>query len=246
MHYHGHSVVHRLPAHVKVVALVGFLIAVVATPRGAWAAYAALSGVVLTAVAATQVPLGYLARRMVVELPFVLFALLLPFVATGPRVDVLGIPLSPDGAVGAGTLLAKATLGTVASLILASTTEARDLVAGLERLRLPAQLVAILGFMVRYVDVVADQVNRMRMARAARAFSARSLRDWPVLAHSSGALFIRSYERGERVHLAMLSRGFTGSLPYADEPSTTARSWAQALSLPLVAGVVCTVAVLSR
>jgi cobalt/nickel transport system permease protein len=51
------------------------------------------------------------------------------------------------------------------------------------------------------------------VARESRGFNPRDVRHWPVLARSAGALFIRSYERGERVHLAMLSRGYTGTLP---------------------------------
>jgi cobalt/nickel transport system permease protein len=70
-----------------------------------------------------------------------------------------------------------------------------------------------MGFMIRYLDVVSDEMRRMKVARESRGFTARNVRHWPVLARSAGALFIRSYERGERVHLAMLSRGYTGTLP---------------------------------
>ena len=112
-------------------------------------------------------------------------------------------------------LLVKGTLGVIASLTLAATTEPQDLLAGLERLRLPQQLVQIMAFMVRYLDVVTGEMQRMKVARESRGFSARNPRHWPVLARSAGALFIRSYERGERVHLAMLSRGYTGTLPRA-------------------------------
>ena len=90
LHFHGHSPLHRAPAHLKVAGLVTFMLAVVATP-GAWvpafAAYAVALGVL---VAISGVPVGYLARRMVVETPVLVFAALLPFVATGPEVDVLG------------------------------------------------------------------------------------------------------------------------------------------------------------
>ncbi|HSE69400.1 MAG TPA: cobalt ECF transporter T component CbiQ, partial [Nocardioidaceae bacterium] len=161
----------------------------------------------------STVPPTYLLKRLVVEIPFVVFAVLMPFIATGPRTEVLGLSLSAPGLLAAWALLAKGTLGVLASLVLAATTEPRDLLLGLERLRLPQQLVQIMGFMIRYVDVVTDEMRRMRIAREARGFRARSPRSWPVIARSAGALFIRSYERGERVHLAMLSRGYTGRLP---------------------------------
>jgi cobalt/nickel transport system permease protein len=73
--------------------------------------------------------------------------------------------------------------------------------------------VQIMGFMVRYLDVVTDELRRMHVARESRGFSARNPRHWPVIAKSAGVLFIRSYERGERVHLAMLSRGYDGRMP---------------------------------
>ena len=133
------------------------------------------------------------------------------------RIAVLPHPLNRhhgrEAQLAAWGLLAKGTLGVLASLTLAATTEPHDLLAGLERLRLPTLLVQIAGFMVRYLDVVTTELQRMRLARESRGFVARSPRHWPVLARSAGALFIRSFERGERVHLAMLSRGYTGRMP---------------------------------
>lgn len=210
LHFHGHSRWHRAPAHLKVLALLGFVLVVVATPREAYPAYAAYAGLLAVVVVTSAVPPSYLAKRMVVELPFVIFAVLLPFVATGPRVEVLGLSLSEPGLLGAWGLLVKGTLGVLASLLLAATTEPRDLLAGLARLRVPHQLVQIMGFMVRYLDVVTDEMGRMRVALESRGFRARNPAHWPVLARSAGALFIRSYERGERVHLAMLARGYDG------------------------------------
>ena len=211
LHFHGHSPVHRAPAHLKVAGLVVFMLVVVATPVGWLPAFVAYVAALAVLVVLSGVPVPYLARRMVVETPVLVFALLLPLVATGPDVDVLGLSLSRPGLVAAAALLVKATLGVVASLLLAATTEPRDLLAGLERLRVPAQLVQIMGFMVRYLDVVTDELRRMKIARESRGFTARDPRHWPVLGRSAGALFIRSFERGERVHLAMISRGHDGS-----------------------------------
>jgi cobalt/nickel transport system permease protein len=213
LHYHAHSVLHRAPAHLKILALLGFMIVVVATPRDWFAAYAGYLAILLALVAVSHVPPTYILKRMVVEVPFLFFAILLPFVATGPRTEVLGVSVSEHGLLAGFALLAKGTLGVIASLTLAATTEPQQLLRGLERLRMPMLLVQIMGFMIRYLEVVTDELKRMRIARESRGFSARGPRQWPVLAKSFGALFIRSFERGERVHLAMLSRGYTGKLP---------------------------------
>jgi cobalt/nickel transport system permease protein len=235
LHYHGHSVVHRLPAHLKVLALLAYVLCVVATPATAYPAFGVHAAALLFAIAVSRVPPTFLLTRMVVETPFVVFALLLPFIATGPQTAVWGITVSEAGLQAGVALLCKGTLGVAASLLLAATTEARDILAGLQRLRLPGQLVEIMGFMVRYLDVATAEMARMRTARLARGFQTRGVRAWPVLARSGGALFIRSYERGERVHLAMLSRGYTGSLPtYAEQP-VAGRDRLVAAVLPAVA-----------
>ncbi len=207
LHYHGHSAIHRAQPHHKLLALLGYVLVVVATPNDRYWLFACYLAVLAGVVLVSRVPVGYLARRMVVEAPFLVFALLVPFVSHGPRTEVLGLTVSEPGLVAAGGLVMKGTLGVLASLTLAATTEPQAVIRGLERLRMPAQLVQIMGFMVRYLDVVTDEMRRMRVALASRGFTARNPLHWPVLARSAGALFIRSYERGERVHLAMLSRG---------------------------------------
>jgi len=211
--HHGHSPVHRLDAHLKILALLAFMLVVVATPGRWYAAFVGYLGVLVVVIAISRVPPMHIVKRMVVETPFVVFALLMPFISRGPQVEVLGVTVSESGLMAAWTLLAKATLGVVAGLTLASTTEPQDLLRGLTRLRLPDTMVQIMGFMIRYLDVVGDDLRRQQVALASRGFTARDPRHWPVLAKSAGALFIRSYERGERVHLAMLSRGYTGRLP---------------------------------
>ena len=191
------------------------MLVVVATPHDRYVAFAGYLVVLLGVVAASRVPPPYLAKRMVVEVPFAVFAVLLPFVATGPRTDVLGLTVSEPGLVAAGGLLMKGTLGVLASLTLAATTEPDDVLRGLQRLRMPDPIVQIMGFMIRYLDVVTGEMARMLVAMRSRGCNPRSPRHWPTLARSLGALFIRSYERGERVHLAMLARGYTGTLPTA-------------------------------
>ncbi|MBB3085821.1 cobalt ECF transporter T component CbiQ [Geodermatophilus sabuli] len=237
----GDSPAHRLEPHLKLVAVLGFALVVVATPvhaPWAWAAYGGYLALVLGVAAVAGVRPGRLARGLVVEVPFVVFALLLPVVARGPRVDVLGLSLSESGLAAAGGLLAKATLSVLAATVLAATTQPRELVRGLERLRLPSVLVQILMFMFRYADVVGGELRRMRVARESRGFRGRHVGALRVLGPAAGSLFIRSYERGERVHLAMLSRGYTGRMPSGPAAVVPAQAWLTALALPLAAGAV--------
>ncbi|MFL6130705.1 MAG: cobalt ECF transporter T component CbiQ [Mycobacteriales bacterium] len=230
------SPVHRLPPECKLLAAVAFVLVVVSTPRTWYPAFGGYALLLAGVAAAAGVPLRTVLRRTAVEAPFVAFALLLPFVARGERVAVLGVAVSRPGLLGAGNLLAKATLGVVTSILLVATTEQRSLLVGLERLRLPARLVQIASFMLRYADVVTGELRRMRIARESRCFTARSVRGWRTLGHAAGALFVRCYERGERVHLAMLARGYTGTMPALAGGPAPPRAWATAFALPVAAG----------
>ncbi|MEU3776683.1 cobalt ECF transporter T component CbiQ [Streptomyces sp. NPDC032472] len=241
LYRHGHSPVHALPPHCKLAAAFAFVVVVVSTPREAVWAFGLYAVLIAAVTAVARIPAGFLLRRLLIEVPFVLFAVLMPFVAQGERVEVLGMSLSVSGLWGAWNVLAKGTLGVAASVLLASTTELRALLLGLQRLKLPPLLVQIASFMIRYGDVITDELRRMSIARRSRGFEARGIRHWGVLAKTAGALFIRSYERGERVHLAMVSRGYTGSMPVIDDIAATRAQWAQSAVLPATALAVCVI-----
>lgn len=224
-----------LPPHVRIAATVAFTLGVVATPRTTLWVHVVHALVIAVVAWLSHVGPATLGRGLLVEVPFVVFAALLPFIALGPRVAVGPFLVSAAGLSAAASMLCKATLGVAAATVLAATTRPDQIVHGLETLRLPRLLVQILSFMVRYVHVVADDAGRMRVALASRGFRATSPRHWGVVTASLGALFIRTYERGERVHLAMLSRGYTGVLPTEPAPKATYAQWAVGGIGPLVA-----------
>lgn len=233
--------VHAPHAAVKIVCLVTLLFAVVATPpRQVWAfvLYAVLVGV---AAWAAQIPLGVMARRLVIEVPFVVFALALPFVGVGPRQDVLWFSVSVAGCWGAWAIVAKATLGTAATVVVAWSTPVADLLAGLDRLHVPRVLTAIAGFMIRYLDVVSGELHRLQIARVSRGDDPRWAWQGRAVAATAGTMFVRSFERGERVHQSMLARGFTGSFP-STGGSTAPLRWFPAVVWPIAAWAVALVA----
>jgi cobalt/nickel transport system permease protein len=230
LHLPGSSPVHRLPAEVKIVAAFLVVLCVVATPREAFAVFGGylllLAGVWVVA----RIPLAWIAGRALIEAPFVVLAVLLPITGGAPHVEWLGFTLSEPGLLGAWNILVKGTLGVLTSLTLAATTPLRDLLLGLQRLHAPSLVVTIATLMLRYVDVIVGEARRMRLARIARGHDPRFLWQAGATARGVGALFVRSYERGERVHLAMLARGWTGQMPPLSDARTSRRQWLAGLT----------------
>ncbi len=221
----GDTPVHRVAPEAKIAGLTLFAVAVALTPRHAVAAFAVDAAVLAIVIAIARLPPRVVAVRLMVIVPFIAFAVLIPFVATGPQVDVLGVSMSVDGLWSTWNIVAKASLGATASIVLSATTPLPDIVHGLTRLRVPRTFVAIIAFMFRYLDVLGDQVRRMRNAMTARCHDPRWLWQARPIASSAGVLFVRSYERGERIHQAMLARGYTGAMPEIDERRAAGRDW---------------------
>jgi len=235
LYIHRHSVVHSLPSHVKIVAVFLFVLVVVSTPITYWPAFIGFLALVIAAAIAGKISLLTLSKRALIEVPFIFFALLMPFFGTGERFEIGPLNLFREGLIAGGSIVAKGTLGVLSAVVLSTTTTAREILRGLERLRLPTIMVQIASFMLRYVNVISDEMERMKIARESRGFNATGVKHWKVIATSAAALFIRSYERGERVHLAMLSRGFDGELPHTEAKSVGTRAWLVALSIPTLA-----------
>jgi cobalt/nickel transport system permease protein len=246
LYHHGASPIHRLPAHVKIVAAFALVFAVVATPREAFWVFALEATLLVGLAALAGLRPRFVASRLLIEVPFVLVALVLPFFGSGERTDVLGMSLSVEGLWSMWNILAKATLGLMTSIVLAGTTEITDILRGFDNLRFPRILTAIMGFMVRYIDVVVGELRRMRVAMSSRGYHPRWFGQLGPYARSVGVLFLRSYERGERVYLAMVSRGFTGAMPVASRDHASVGTWALALTPALVVWAAVTAAWMVR
>lgn len=235
LYVHGHSPVHRMAPEAKVAAAFAFVAVVGLTPPQATWAFAVHALVLAGVITMAQLRPAFVATRAAVVLPFLTFVALIPFVASGERTEVLGLSVSAEGLRAAGTILAKALLGVTVSVTLAGTTETPAIMRGLNRLHVPAIFTTIATFMIRYLETLIGEIGRMRTAMTARGYDPRWLWQARPIASSAGALFIRSYERGERVHAAMVSRGFTGTMPTLDDRRATGREWALAATPPAIA-----------
>ncbi len=228
--------VHRMAPQCKVAATGLFVLAVAATPAGAYWPYLWYLLLLAVVAALAALPPLTLLRRLVVEVPFLLFVLALPFLGTPPQLTVLGVDLSVPGLHAAAAIALKATFGLLTTGILAATTPLPEIITGLERLRVPRVFTAVASFMVRYTEVLLAELARMRTAAACRGADPRWLWQIRDVTAGLGALVVRSFERGERVYLAMASRGYTGALPPALTGTAASRTaWATALALPMLA-----------
>lgn len=229
------SAVHRLDPRVKVVATLAFILSVALLPDGAWGLYAGALAVLLVVAAAARLSPWLVARRSLVGLPFLLAALTVLFSVPGRVVwaGPLGLEVTDAGLIRFGSIVARSLISIAAAVLLTATTRFPDILHALRHLKVPAVLVAIIGFMYRYLFVLVDEVERLMRARAAR--SARlpgvagggSLR-WraAVAGHMAGQLLLRSLDRSDRVYHAMLARGYRGELLTLAPHAMRRRDWA--------------------
>lgn len=220
----GESVIHQLDPRVKVVVTLLFIVSTVLLPDGAWRAFLAAWVLVLGGAALARLPLGLVVRRSFVALPFALAAVTVVFTLPGETVAVWDIgsrqvTVSDAGLVRFGSIVIRSWVSVQMAILLTATTTFPDLMHALRHLRVPGILIAIIGFMYRYLFVLVDEAGRLLRARAAR--SARPAGGggggavlWRARVAGSmvGQLFLRSLERSERVYNAMAARGYRGQL----------------------------------
>jgi cobalt/nickel transport system permease protein len=206
----GVGPIHRLDARIKLVAAGLFVVVVIATPPAAWRSFGVEGFLLAFAIGLAGIPPRELARRWLGL--FVLVGFLTVMVAPAhPARARYGL------AAVAASILIKNGLALVTMLVLAGTTPFPRLLSALRRLGVPPVLVATLQFMDRYRYVLLDELDRMVTARRARTFRRRGALSWSLLGGLIGMLFLRTFERGERVHDAMIARGWSGVIRNLDD-----------------------------
>ncbi|MBT8200281.1 MAG: cobalt ECF transporter T component CbiQ [Acidimicrobiia bacterium] len=242
LYVHEHSVVHRIAPEAKIVATLAVVGAVALTPREAFWAFGLFALILATVATLARIGPGFIAVRLLGVVPFLLFAFLIPFVGGGEQTVIAGVKVSIDGLWAMWNIVAKATLGATTSILLAATTEVSEILRGLTVLRVPSVMTAIAAFMIRYLELVVDEFGRMTRAMAARGYVPRWLWQAAPLGAAAGTLFIRTYERGERVHAAMLARGFDGTMPQITARRASPKDWAVTSTVALAAVAVAILA----
>lgn len=193
------SPLHRLDPRAKIVGLLG-LVVFLATRRGGTRGLAAVAVLLLVLILVSGVPLVYYLKRA---------ALVLPFTAMAAIASLLAPAHAPTPV---SILAAKSYLAALVVLLLIATTRMADLLRGLESLHVPGLLLMVVQFLYRYLFVLSEEAQHMSYARQSRA-GRRRLWSLNAAGGAIAVLFARSYARAERIHQAMLARGFQGHMP---------------------------------
>src|SRR5688572_6375993 len=223
--YHeSESFLHRLDPRVKVVVTVVFILSNALLPDGAWIAFGLSWLFLLLANVLSNLGISYTFKRSLVALPFALIALTVLFSMPGKPLSTFhflfwDLTITDMGLLKFVSILIRSWLSVQMAILLVATTRFPDLIHALEHLRVPTILTTIIAFLYRYLFVLTDEVFRLLRARESRSGAIAGSRSggdvlWraKIAGNMAGQLFLRSYERSDRIYNAMLSRGYAGHL----------------------------------
>jgi len=218
------SFIHHLDPRVKVIVTVAFILSNALLPDGAWMAFAVSWLFLLFVNALSNLGFTFTLKRSFVALPFALVAITVLFSIPGKALSTFhflfwNLTITDMGLLRFVSILVRSWLSVQMAIMLVATARFPDIIHALEHLRVPSILTTIIAFLYRYLFVLADEVFRLLRARESRSAASAGTRSggsvaWRagVAGNMAGQLFLRSYERSDRVYNAMLARGYDGHL----------------------------------
>jgi cobalt/nickel transport system permease protein len=218
------SFVHQLDPRVKVVVTIAFIFSNALLPDAAWIAFGLSWFFLLSANILSNLGATFTLKRSFVALPFALVAITVLFSIPGDPIFSFqllrwNVTITDAGLLRFISIVFRSWLSVQMAILLVATARFPDIVHALEHLRVPSILTTIIAFLYRYMFVLVDEAYRLLRAREARSASITGMKSGRSIAwraritgNMAGQLFLRSYERSDRVYNAMLARGYTGHL----------------------------------
>jgi cobalt/nickel transport system permease protein len=193
------SPLHVLEPRTKLVAFTALIISVLSIPASHGALFFVFAFATTILMGFSQVPLNFILGRAFLVLPFIILA---------------SFAMPWNGYWGFGIIFIRAILCLILLILLSNTTRFSELLSGMRKLGCPQILAMNLSFLYRYIFVLTEEAMRMKQARDCRRTSRAPVKEeLKLLSSMLGTLLIRSFERAERMHAAMLSRGYSGDFP---------------------------------
>lgn len=232
---------HRLDPRVKSVLALAFILTTAAAPFGAWPVYIILFSLAFAVVLLSELGVVTVLTRALLALPFALAAL--PVIFTTAGVPLFDVALGPfdltvtrEGVERLVSIAVKSWLSVQMAVVLVGSTPFPDLLMAMRALKIPRLMVAIVGLMWRYLFVLVDEALRLLRARESRSASPPGGRGrrvggslvWRarVAGGMVGNLFLRAFDRADRIYAAMLARGYDGEMRALPLPAIHAEQWA--------------------
>jgi len=205
------TLVHRMDPRLKVLATLLFIVCVVSFGKHEISALVPFLVYPLALTVLGDLPVAYLLRKLLVAAPFaVLIGIFNPLLDQEVLVRIGPLSLS-GGWVSFFSILLRFTITVGAALILIATTGYHAVCMALEKMGAPRVFVVQLLFLYRYLFVLVDEASRMVRARSLRSFQGKGT-GMSVFVSMAGHLLLRTMDRAQRIHLAMLCRGFDGTI----------------------------------
>lgn len=193
-----------LDPRVKIISSLALMILIISTPLKSYYNYLLYVFIIIFLALLSGVPVSFLLKKSLYFIPFTFFLVLFSLIS----------PASTFGGNSAKVILianivAKSWLTFLITILLICVTGFESFLKGLEKLKVPKLIILLFSFIYRYFFVFLDEF--MRMVRSARC---RSVKFHAVrfLGSIIGTLFVRTYERAERIYQAMTARGFEGEI----------------------------------
>lgn len=212
----------RMDAMVKFCAALGTVVGISTFPAQAGWRYAAVLGLLVTLWALARLPAGYLLRRFLAATPFIAMAAALPLAS--------GVPAGSHLAIAVAW---KAYSAILLLSMLAATTPIEEIVESMRRLGAPRGLALVATLMHRYLFVLLEEWRRIARARECRTGGRVARGRTRMWSNQAAMVFVRGWERADRVAHAMLARGFRGEFPRLRSTKPRWRDVVLGLALPL-------------
>ena len=212
---HSSSLLSQLKPEIKIVSTFMIVLSIAFLSLESTVSIMVQTLIVLLMINLSKIKVSTYFKRLSIDIPFVLFALFLPFLSKGDNTvifEFFSLRIYETGFYEMISILIKITLCVSLAIVLTATTSNIEIIYGLQKLKISPLLISILSFAIRYIDVFIDEFKRVKVAMKSRGYDQKGLKGLKPIAYASGALLIRGYERGERVYNSMISRGFKGTL----------------------------------
>ncbi len=205
------TLIHRLDPRTKLLATLAFIVTVVSFPKYEISGLLPFFLFPVLLFTLSDIPVKFILRKVFLVSSFAFFVGIFNPLLDRQTVYVFSGFTISGGWVSFLSIMLKFLLTITSALLLVATTSFPGVCHALQRLGMPGIFVAQLLFLYRYIFVLVEEAMKVVRARDLRSFGNKG-KGMKTFVSLIGTLFLRTIERAERIYLAMLCRGFTGTV----------------------------------